>query len=149
MTQPTRTILLVDDEPNICRALARSLKRDAYAVLTANEPAEGLAILKQHRVDLVISDHLMPNMTGIEFLTLVRDRHPDVMRLLLTGHADMETAIRAINEGQIYRFLTKPWDDDALKATLCIAFEHLDLERAHRRLLATARQHSDMLIVQG
>lgn len=140
-------MLVIDDEENICKALRRSLRRENYEVFTGTDPAEGLRILKQERIDLVISDHLMPNMTGVEFLTLVRDRHPGVMRILLTGHADMSTAIKAINEGQIYRFLTKPWDDDALKAELFSAFEQLDEEREHRRLLAEARSQSDRLAV--
>lgn len=147
MTTPRR-ILLVDDEPNICKALRRSLRKEEYEVFTASEPAEAFAILKEHPMDMVISDHLMPNMTGVEFLASVRDRFPEVMRILLTGHADMETAIRAINDGQIYRFFTKPWDEDALKASLCIAFEQLDEDREHRRLLRNARLHSDKLSVQ-
>lgn len=142
-----RRILVIDDEENICKALRRSLRRENYEVLIGHEPAEGFKILKEEKIDLVISDHLMPNMTGVEFLGLVRDRHPGVMRILLTGHADMATAIRAINEGQIYRFLTKPWDDDALKAVLCVAFEQLDEEREHRRLLSEARSQSDRLAV--
>lgn len=142
-----RRILLVDDEPNICKALRRSLRKEEYEIFIAGEPAEGLALLKQQPIDLVISDHLMPNMTGVEFLTLVRDRHPGLMRILLTGHADMATAIQAINEGQIYRFLTKPWDDDALKAALFGAFQQLDQDREHRKMLASARASWDKLSV--
>jgi DNA-binding NtrC family response regulator len=96
-------------------------------------------------VDLVLSDHLMPEMTGLEFLKLVRDRHPDSVRLMLTGHADMQTAIDAINHGEIYRFLTKPWDDTEIKVTLHLAFEQLDLERENRRLLATVRRQQGLL----
>ena len=144
MTLPRR-ILVVDDEVNICNALRRSLRKEGYEILVANEPAEGLKILKTEKVDLILSDHLMPNMTGLEFLTRVRDRFPDTLRILLTGHADMETAIRSINDGNVYRFLTKPWDDVELKVTLYLAFEHLDLEREHRRLLATVRRQSDLL----
>ncbi len=142
-----RHVLVIDDEENICKALRRSLRRENYEVFIGCDPAEGFRILKQERIDLVISDHLMPGMTGVEFLTLVRDRYPGVMRILLTGHADMATAVRAINEGQIYRFLTKPWDDDALKAELFGAFQQLDEDREHRRLLAEARSQSDRLAV--
>lgn len=144
MTTPRR-ILVVDDETNICNALRRSLRKEGYEILVANEPAQGLEILKAQKIDLVLSDHLMPNMTGLEFLTLVRDRHPDTVRILLTGHADMDTAIKAINDGQVYRFLTKPWDDVELKVTLYLAFEHLDLEREHRRLLSTVRRQADLI----
>jgi DNA-binding NtrC family response regulator len=145
MTTSPRRILIVDDEINICNALRRSLRKEGYEITVANEPAEGLKILAQQKIDVVLSDHLMPNMTGLEFLTVVRDRHPDSLRILLTGHADMETAIRSINDGNVYRFLTKPWDDVELKVTLYLAFEHLDLEREHRRLLATVRRQADLL----
>ncbi len=144
MSQPRR-ILVVDDEVNICNALRRSLRKEGYEIFVANEPAEGLDVLKKEKIDLVLSDHLMPNMTGLEFLSIVRDRHPDSVRILLTGHADMDTAIKAINDGQVYRFLTKPWDDVELKVTLYLAFEHLDLEREHRRLLATYRRQADLI----
>ena len=84
-------------------------------------------------------------MTGLEFLKLVRDRHPDTVRLMLTGHADMQTAINAINQGEIYRFLTKPWDDTELKVTLYLAFEQLELERENRGLLATVRRQHELI----
>ena len=116
MAQPApKRILIVDDEENVCHALRRSLRKEGYELFFGHEPAEGLEVLKKQPVDMVISDHLMPNMTGLEFLKLVRDRYPDVMRLILTGHADMQTAIDAINQGAIYRFLTKPWDDTDLE----------------------------------
>jgi DNA-binding NtrC family response regulator len=147
MPAPTtpRKILIVDDEENVCNALRRSLRKEGYELHFASEPAQGLEVLKQHKFDLVLSDHLMPNMTGLEFLKLVRDRYPDCMRMMLTGHADMQTAIDAINHGEIYRFLTKPWDDTELKVTLFLAFEQLDLERENRRLLATVRRQHDLL----
>jgi two-component system, probable response regulator PhcQ len=142
---PPRRILIVDDEENVCHALRRSLRKEGYELFFGHEPAEGLELLKKQPVDIVISDHLMPNMTGLEFLKLVRDRYPDVLRLMLTGHADMQTAIDAINQGNIYRFLTKPWDDTDLKVTLYLAFEQLDLERDNRRLLAMVRRQYDLI----
>lgn len=140
-----RKILIVDDEENVLKALRRSLRKEGYELLLASQPSEGLEILKTTSVDLVLSDHLMPNMTGLEFLKLVRNRHPDCLRIMLTGHADMQTAIDAINQGEIYRFLTKPWDDTELKVTLFLAFEQLDLERENRRLLATVRRQADLI----
>ncbi|HEY1086787.1 MAG TPA: response regulator [Archangium sp.] len=145
MAEQPRRILIVDDEENVCHALRRSLRREGYELFFGHEPAEGLEILKTQKCDMVISDHLMPNMTGLEFLKIVRDRHPDMMRLMLTGHADMQTAIDAINQGNIYRFLTKPWDDTELKVTLFLAFEQLDLERENRRLLAMVRRQYDVM----
>ncbi len=142
-----RIILVVDDEDNVCRALRRTLRQEGYHVITANDPARALELLKVTKVDMVISDHLMPNMTGLELLKTVRTRHPDCMRIMLTGHADMQTAIKAINHGEIYRFLSKPWDDTELKVMLHLAFEEQDLERENRRILAAARRQYDLLQV--
>lgn len=142
---PVRKILIVDDEENVRNALRRSLRKEGYELFFAAEPGEALAVLSRQEVDLVLSDHLMPNMTGLELLKVVRDRYPGCMRMILTGHADMQTAIDAINHGEIYRFLTKPWDDVDLKVTLHLAFEQLDLERENRRLLAIVRQHQRLL----
>ncbi len=140
-----RSIMLVDDEENICRSLRRTLKQEGYHVAIASEPAEALELLKQSPADMVISDHLMPNMTGLELLKIVRTRYPDCVRIMLTGHADMQTAIKAINQGEIYRFLTKPWDNTELKVTIHLAFEELDLARENRRILAAARRQYDLL----
>lgn len=142
---PDRNILVVDDEPNVRLALERTLRREQYKVLSASSAEEGLEVLRRNPVDVVISDHMMPGLTGLEFLKLVRDRHPDVGRIILTGHADMETAIKAINEGEIYRFLQKPWDDIELKVILHLAFEHVQLERENRRLLAMVRRQADYI----
>src|SRR5690348_16262679 len=145
MKPEARRILIVDDEENVCNALRRSLRREGYEIFVANQPAAGLELLKTTPVDLVLSDHLMPNMTGLEFLKIFRDRHPDSVRIMLTGHADMQTAIEAINHGEIYRFLTKPWDDMELKVSLHLAFERLDLERENRRLLSTLRSQNKFI----
>lgn len=139
MNAEPRRILLLDDEENVRRALARTLMREGYEVVSVADAEEALAALKAQSFDLVLSDHLMPKMTGLEFLKIVRDRHPDCMRIMLTGHADMQTAIDAINHGEIYRFLTKPWDNTELSTTLFFALQQLDLERQNRRLLAIAR----------
>lgn len=147
MTQPTdRRILIVDDEVHVCNALRRSLSREAYVITTSNDPTQALELMKTEKFDLVISDHLMPQMTGLEFLKVVHDRFPETIRIILTGHADMQTAIDAINHGEIYRFLTKPWDDIELKVTVTLAFEKLDLERENRRLLAQVRNLSNHLV---
>ena len=140
-----KKILIVDDEDNVCKALRRSLRKEGYELFFGSQPSEGLAILSTTRVDMVISDHLMPNMTGLEFLKAVRNRNPDCIRIMLTGHADMQTAIDAIKHGEIYRFLTKPWADTELKVTLHIAFEQLDLERENRKLLSMVRRQHDLI----
>jgi two-component system probable response regulator PhcQ len=136
----SKSILIVDDEENVRNALRRALRKEGYTLHFADGPEAGLALLQRTHIDLVISDHMMPQMSGIEFLTVVRDRHPGVMRLMITGHADLETAIKAINHGEIYRFLTKPWDDVELKVTLFLAFERQDLEAQNRKLLAQVRR---------
>lgn len=143
-TQPRR-ILIVDDEENVLSALRRSLRKEGYQLFFASQPSEGLELLAKEKVDVVLSDHLMPNMTGLDFLKLVRNRYPDTLRMMLTGHADMQTAIDAINHGEIYRFLTKPWDDTELKVVFYLAFEQLDLERENRRLLAMVRRQADLI----
>ena len=135
-----RSILIVDDEENVRNALRRALRKEGYELHFAEGPAVALELLKTTPVDLIISDHMMPQMSGIDFLTVVRDRYPDIMRLMITGHADLETAIKAINHGEIHRFLTKPWDDVELKVTLFLAFERQDLERENRKLIAQVRR---------
>jgi DNA-binding NtrC family response regulator len=99
MVRPV-TVLFVDDERDICDALCRSLRKSDYRVLVAYGPGEAFDILQQETVDIIVSDHLMPGMTGLEFLKLTRDRCPDAVRIMLTGHADMETTIAAINQGK-------------------------------------------------
>lgn len=140
MNEPRqRTIVVVDDEEQILRALKRSLTRDGYQVFPFARPADALAALKELRPDIVLSDHLMPEMTGLEFLKVVRNRSPDTCRIMLTGHAEMQTAIDAINVGEIYRFLLKPWDDVELSVALTLGLERLDLERENRKLAAMVR----------
>lgn len=139
------SILIVDDEENVRHALRRALRRTPYQLVFADGPAMALELLKKEPVDIVISDHLMPETTGLEFLKLVRDRCPHAIRIMLTGHASMETAIEAINQGEIYRFLTKPWDDTELKITLHLAIEKLTLETENRRLLAAVRAQQNLL----
>ncbi len=142
-----RTVLVVDDEENLLSALQRTLRRENYTVLTASEPAEAFTVLRQRNVDVVVSDHLMPNMSGLDFLKEVRALHPDVVRIMLTGHAEVSTAMEAINEGEIFRFLTKPWQDAELKVALHLAFDKLAMERTNRGLLAAAH-HQRALIGQ-
>jgi two-component system, probable response regulator PhcQ len=138
-------VLFVDDEPDICDALCRSLRKSDYTLLVARAPDEAFALLQREAVDVIVSDHLMPEMTGLEFLKLARDRCPDAVRIMLTGHADMETVIAAMNQGEIYRFLTKPWEDLELQVTLHLALEKRDLERENRRLLAALGASEELL----
>jgi DNA-binding NtrC family response regulator len=136
---PRASILVVDDDDNARHGLGLALRSGGYRVSFAASAESALEFLRVEPVDVVISDHCMPGMSGLEFLKLVRDRHPDTVRIMLTGHADMDMAIKAINQGEIYRFLTKPCDRVELQVTLHLACEKLQLERENRRLLAVIR----------
>lgn len=143
----TPTLLCVDDEANILSALKRLFRPTGYRVLTAEGGAAALAILEAEAdgVDLVISDMRMPGMDGAEFLAQVRQRWPGVVRILLTGYADVESTIAAINEGQIYRYISKPWNDGDVLITTREALERQALEREKLRLEAlTARQNEEL-----
>jgi DNA-binding NtrC family response regulator len=140
----TATILIVDDERNVLAGLARTLWRSGYKLLTADSPRAAFELLRQQAVDVVISDYLMPGMNGLEFLKLVRDRHQDTVRIMLTGHADLEVAVKAINEGEIYRFLAKPCPPAELQVTVHLAMEQLELSRENRRLQAIIRTRPDL-----
>lgn len=139
------TILCVDDEPNILSALRRLLRGKGYEVLTANSGAEGLQLLAAQEVDLVISDMRMPEMDGARFLAQVCERWPGTVRLLLTGYSDLQSIQDAINCGEIYRYITKPWDDSDLLLIVRHALERHALEREKQRLEALTRQQNEEL----
>ena len=113
-----KNVLLVDDEESILKAIKRALRHEVYDVITANCPDDALKILEKGDIDVVLSDLKMPRMSGLSFLKKVKAMYPDIVRVILTGHAELKIAISAINEGEIFRFLTKPWEDDMLKLTI-------------------------------
>jgi diguanylate cyclase (GGDEF)-like protein/PAS domain S-box-containing protein len=117
-----RTLLLLDDEENILRALTRLLRRDGYKILSATSAREAFELLGRHEVHVVISDQRMPDISGTEFLSQVRTLYPDTVRLVLSGYTDLRTVTEAINRGAIYKFLTKPWDDEELRREIREAF---------------------------
>lgn len=131
------TLLLVDDEENILNSLRRVLRSEPYQVLTAGSGEAALQQLESTHVDLVISDARMPGMDGATLLTQVQQRWPHCLRILLTGYADLTTTVKAINEGQIYRYISKPWDDDELRLIIrqALAFQHSERERGRLELL--------------
>ena len=137
---PGRTILVVDDEEHVREALSKLLDREGYTVTTAEGPTEALEILRQQSIKLVISDQNMPDMSGIEFFRLIRERHPNVCRIMLTGDPERDTIIRAVNEGEVYRFLPKPWNNTMLRVTVYFAFEAIQLEEENRRLSNALRR---------
>ncbi len=137
------TVLFVDDEPLVTQALKRALHKEPYRVLSAQSAAAALDILAAQPVDVVISDEMMPGMLGSEFLALVCREYPDTVRIILTGHANLQSALRAINEGQVYRFLTKPCGELELSVTLRQALQHRELLSKGRMLLRAVRhQHA-------
>lgn len=124
-TEAPRTLLLVDDEENILSSLRRLFRKDGYRVLCASSGQEGLAILKQEpSVDVIISDQRMPQMPGTVFLRQAREISPHSVRIVLSGYTDLESVTNAINEGAVYKFLTKPWDDDILHLSIREALQH-------------------------
>ena len=130
----SRTLLLVDDEPNILTALKRLLRRDGYEMLTANSGAEGLALLEDHAVDVIVSDQRMPGMMGVDFLRAAKEKYPDTIRIVLSGYTELKSVTDAINEGAIYKFLTKPWEDNQLRGHIEKAFRHKEVDDENRRL---------------
>jgi DNA-binding NtrC family response regulator len=141
----TKSLLIVDDEENVRRAVARALRGEGYDLRFAASAKEALKLLEEAPADMVLSDHMMPAMTGLELMAEVRKQFPDTLRIILTGYADLEMAISAINDGEIYRFLTKPWDQVELQVTVRLGFDRLMLERENRRLLATVKRQSDFI----
>ncbi len=139
------TILLVDDEINILRSLHRLLRPEGYRILTAESGAAALSLMSSEPVDLVISDMRMPEMDGAIFLAKVRQEWPDTIRLLLTGHADMAQTVAAINQGEIYRFIAKPWNDQELQLIVRQALEQLYLRRENQRLLKLTAEQNEAL----
>jgi response regulator RpfG family c-di-GMP phosphodiesterase len=139
------SVLFVDDEPNILSALRRLFRPLGYKVHTAESGAAGLQLLEQEPVDLVVSDMRMPEMDGARFLEQVRARWPDTIRLLLTGYSDVASILAAINRGEIYRYITKPWDDNDIQLVVKHALERRALELEKDRLEALTREQNEEL----
>jgi len=123
------TLLLVDDEENILHSLVRLLRGDGYQILTATGGEAGLKVLATTPVQVVLSDQRMPGMSGSDFLSRVKDDYPETVRMILSGYADLSSVTDAINRGNIYKFLIKPWDDELLRANIKEAFNRYELGR--------------------
>ncbi len=142
-----RTLLLVDDESNIVASLRRLLRGAQYNILVANSGKEGLALLAKNKVGVIISDQRMPEMTGVEFLSQVKELYPDTVRIVLSGYADIDSLTDAINRGAIYKFLTKPWNGELLCASVAQAFDHYELAQARAaELLASGTMRTLLLV---
>lgn len=123
-------VLLVDDEPNLLHALTRTLRQQPYRINTARSAEEAMDVLKTHRVDLIVSDENMPGICGTRFLSWVADNFPQVIRIILTGQPNVPSALRAINEGKVYRYFTKPCDIVELALAIRHGLEEKVLGRA-------------------
>lgn len=141
MTQPT--LLILDDDAALLDTLERALRR-SYRVLVADSAAEAFELLGRERVDLILSDHHMPAMTGLEFLRQVSIRHPDVLRLLFTAEPDAAMAIAAINQGDVFRILVKPVSLPELEVALHVAAEKLQIDRENRILRSLVGAHPEL-----
>jgi two-component system, probable response regulator PhcQ len=131
-------VLLVDDDENLLHRLVRSLRGQPYQVYTAKSGEEARWVLKRQSIDVVVADEQIPELSGTDLLAWVADYFPEVMRILLTGHASVATALRAINKGGVFRFFTKPCKESELAAAIRQALEQGDEMRPARRLLESA-----------
>jgi len=139
------TILLVDDEPHITEALKRSFRREPYELLTATSGLDAQHILERRHVDVVVSDEQMPGLSGSQFLSWVRQHFPHTIRMILSGQASLEAAVRAINEGEVYRFFLKPCNPTDLMVTIRQALATKRLEEQSRRLLHEYQRQAALL----
>ncbi|MFH0754963.1 MAG: hybrid sensor histidine kinase/response regulator, partial [Candidatus Omnitrophota bacterium] len=139
-------VLAVDDEENILSSLSRNLLMEPYKLVTTTQLETAWEIMAREKIKVVISDQRMPKVSGVAFLKDIKEKYPDIMRILLTGHADMQAAEEAVNVGQVYRFLTKPWNPEDLKATIRQAIESFDLQVQNRQLFEEVRTANDRLV---
>ncbi len=139
------TILLVDDEPNIIRSLKRLFRSERVNILTAENGLEALQIVKNRDIQVLLTDNIMPEMTGIELMMKVRDCSPDTVRIILSGHSDIDAVLEAVNNGEAFRFMLKPWNDMDLKATVSLALAHYKLVADNKRMLADLKEKEALL----
>ncbi len=139
------TILVVDDEVSVLNAIYRVFRKDGYQILRCDNPHNALNLLKEQSVHLIISDYRMPDMDGVTFLREAMNLRPDAIRIVLSGYGDSSTIISAINDGGIYKFLTKPWEDDILKSEVRYALERFELQSVNKKLLDDVKRQNDEL----
>ena len=136
----TRTVLLVDDEEQILRSLKRGLIDEPYKTFFANGGREALEILQQNEVHVIVTDMRMPEMSGLDLLRIVKEKYPHIVRMVLSGYTQITTLLTAINQGEIYKYITKPWKlEEEFKPAVRQAIEHYDLQADRNRLVAKAQ----------
>ena len=139
------TVLIIDDDTAIREMMKESFSKETYTVLISGSANEALSILSQGPVDVVISDEKMPGMSGSELLAVVRKKYPDTIRMILTGHANLDTAIHAINEGEIYRFFKKPCNMIDLAITVRQALQHKAVLEKNQLLQKVVAQQDTLI----
>ncbi|MFA5983109.1 MAG: HD domain-containing phosphohydrolase [Methylococcaceae bacterium] len=143
--QSSAVLLLVDDEPNVLKALRRLFHSENYTLHLASGGAEGLEVLRQHPVDLIISDMRMPEMSGAEFLAQAFEHWPETIRILLTGYSDLQSTIDAVNKGRIFSYCNKPWNDEELKLLIKNALAQKRLREERDRFSKVISQQNEQL----
>ncbi len=138
-------VLVVDDEPNILKAIKRLFLGTEYKVIAAESGPEGLKAFDEHDIVVVISDYRMPDMNGVEFLRRVREKSPETIRIVLSGFADTSAMVEAINDGQIYKFIVKPWNDQELLTAIMRAVDQYNLQREISELNTVLRRRNEAL----
>jgi len=141
----TCTLLFVDDEKNILSALRRVFDETDYEILTAEDGRQGLRLMKDHDVSLILSDYRMPGLNGIEFLKQAREISPFATRMILTGYADMDVILSAINEGNVFKFILKPWEEANLKLEIQKGLEYFSMKKQQDELVKTVEEQNRRL----
>lgn len=132
-------LLIVDDELEITKSIVRQFRKK-YKVFSATSAKEALEIMENEHIQVILSDQRMPEMTGVDFFSIIKDKYPDALKLLLTGYSDIVAVIGAINEGQVFRYITKPWNPEELESILKEAFEKYELITNNRRLMRSLNE---------
>ena len=140
-----RKVLLVDDEPDVLDTLHSILSDEGYEVEIAHGGQEALDKIEEFPAEIVLSDYMMPGMCGVELLHTIKQRLPHVIPILITGRGDMKISIESINQGEIFRFLLKPWNNQELRMTLQTALQYHDVILENERLTTTVKRQSNLL----
>lgn len=150
MTIAPPVVICVDDEPDIAAAVARVLRLDGYEVIACSSPAQALAVLGSRAVAVLVSDYEMPEMTGVELAIRARRMQPETVRMLLTGHGTLDTALEGINVGEVFRFMSKPFDPATLRREVAAAVaHHVEVSAAEREKNSVVRRERLMAALEA
>jgi DNA-binding NtrC family response regulator len=144
-----RTVLFVDDEEKILTSLERGLLDESYRTLFANSGKKALEILEKKEVHVIVTDMRMPEMSGLELLKIVREKYPHIVRMVLSGYTQITTLLTAINQGEIFKFITKPWKlEEEFKSAVQQAIDYYNLQAERDELLAEVARHKEQEVHQ-